>query len=91
MYGWIWRHLPFGLPGKLIGSLGLAVAAAALLWYVVFPRVEPLLPFDDVQVTEQGTTPQEAPVQVPSPGPSDSDFDIPYATHSNNPAPSPSR
>jgi hypothetical protein len=87
MYGWIWRHLPFGRPGKLIGSLGLAVAAAALLWYVVFPRVEPLLPFDDVQVTQPGGT-----QQVPgNPSPGSSDFDIPYATHTNNPPPSPSR
>ena len=52
MYAWIWRHLPFGLPGKLIGSLLLASAVVALLWYWVFPTVEPLLPFDDVNVTE---------------------------------------
>jgi hypothetical protein len=91
MYGWIWRHLPFGLPGKLIGSLGLAVATAALLWYVVFPRVEPLLPFDDVQVTQDGGTQQQVPAVSESPSPGESDFDIPYATHTNNPPPSPSR
>jgi hypothetical protein len=50
MYAWIWRHLPFGLPGKIAGSVILVAAAVALLWYWVFPAVEPLLPFDDVQV-----------------------------------------
>jgi len=54
MYGWIWKHLPFGLPGKLIGTLLLIALAGALLWYVAFPYAEPLLPFDDVQVTTGG-------------------------------------
>jgi hypothetical protein len=35
----------------VIGSVLLALAAAALLWFWVFPTVEPILPFDDVQVT----------------------------------------
>lgn len=56
MYAFIWRHLPFGLPGKIIGSLLLVGTAAALLWYVVFPAAEPLLPFGDVQVTDSGGT-----------------------------------
>ena len=50
MYGWIWRTLPGGLPGKLVGSLLLLTAAVALLFFVVFPAVEPLLPFSDVTV-----------------------------------------
>jgi hypothetical protein len=98
MYGWIWRHLPFGRPGKIIGSIGLVVAAAALLWYVVFPWAEPLLPFDDVQVTEQTDTggqlgPDDAGVTSPGPGaePSLGENDIPYSTHSNNPEPTRSR
>ncbi|HEX6871361.1 MAG TPA: hypothetical protein VF163_09720 [Micromonosporaceae bacterium] len=51
MYGWIWRQLPFGLPGKIIGSALLALMAAALLWFWIFPAAETLLPFDDVQVS----------------------------------------
>ena len=51
MYGWIWRRLPFGLPGRLIGSAVLIAAAVAVLWFWVFPAAEPLLPFDDVQIT----------------------------------------
>lgn len=50
MYGWIWRKLPFGVPGKIIGSLILVGGAVALLWYVVFPAIDPILPFNDVQV-----------------------------------------
>jgi hypothetical protein len=52
VYGWIWRHLPFGLPGKIVGSVLLAVGAVAALWFWVFPAAEPLLPFDDVQVEQ---------------------------------------
>ncbi|HEX2416506.1 MAG TPA: hypothetical protein VHJ83_00075 [Micromonosporaceae bacterium] len=71
MYGWIWNKLPFGLPGKIIGSLLLIGIAVWLLWYHLFPAVEPLLPFDDVQV--EGPTPPgggetpTGPVE-PSPG-----------------------
>jgi hypothetical protein len=52
MYAWIWRHLPFGRPGKIVGSALLIVATLAVLWFWVFPAAEPLLPFDDVQVTD---------------------------------------
>jgi hypothetical protein len=54
VYVWIWRHLPGGLPGKLLGSLLLLVAVVALLFLVVFPAVEPLLPWNDVTVGEPG-------------------------------------
>ena len=57
MYGWIWRTLPGGLPGKLLGSLLLLLAAIALLFFVVFPAVEPLVPFGDVTV-DTGPTPR---------------------------------
>lgn len=50
MYPWIWNRLPGGRAGKVAGSLVLVVAAVALLWFVVFPLIEPLLPFDDVTV-----------------------------------------
>jgi len=60
MYAWIWRKLPFGLWGKLTGSLALIAATGALLWYVIFPWATPLLPFDDVQV---GSGSQQGPAQ----------------------------
>ena len=51
MYGWIWRTLPGGLPGKLIGSALLVLAVAALLFLVVFPWAEPRLPWNGVTVS----------------------------------------
>jgi len=50
VYGWIWRTLPGGLVGKLLGSTVLFLLVVLLLFFVVFPAVEPLLPFDDVTV-----------------------------------------
>jgi hypothetical protein len=81
MYAWIWRHLPFGLWGKLSGSLLLAGGMAALLWFVVFPWIDPwleevLLPFDEGQVGSPGgdtvdpSNPAGDPA-VPAPEPSE--------------------
>ncbi|MCA0144934.1 hypothetical protein [Blastococcus sp. LR1] len=50
MYGWIWRHLPGGAGLKTLQALILVVAVCALLLLVVFPWVEPQLPFNDVTV-----------------------------------------
>jgi hypothetical protein len=52
MYTWIWHKLPFGSPGKVVCSLLLIVGVAALLWYVIFPAIDPLLPFNDGQITQ---------------------------------------
>ncbi|SCL38538.1 hypothetical protein GA0074692_5046 [Micromonospora pallida] len=90
MYAWIWRKLPFGFPGKLIGSLLLASTMVALLWYVVFPWAEPLLPFDDVQVTQDAEVPG-GPAGEDA-GTSGDGHDLPYDTEQNNtPPPSPDR
>jgi hypothetical protein len=75
MYGWVWRKLPFGLPGKLAGSVVLLAAAVALLWYVVFPAIDPHLPFND-----SGTTSQDSP-QLP----------VPSTTVPLSPSPTPTR
>ena len=50
MYGWIWRHLPGGTGLRTLQALVLIVAVCALLLFVVFPWVEPQLPFNDVTV-----------------------------------------
>ena len=50
MYLWIWRHLPGGTASRALISLLLALAVAALLLFVVFPWVEPKLPFNEVTV-----------------------------------------
>jgi len=90
MYAWIWRKLPFGLWGKLTGSLALVTMVGALLWYVVFPWATPLLPFDDVQVgtgTEQGGPAQQDPNAVPGDDSLLGPDEIPYNEHSNEPVP----
>ncbi len=53
MYGWIWRSLPGGLAAKLLGSAVLLLLVVLLLFFVVFPAVEPLLPFSDVTVGDR--------------------------------------
>lgn len=50
MYGWIWRHLPGGIPGKLLGVTVLLAATVALLFLVVFPWASPKLPINHVTV-----------------------------------------
>jgi hypothetical protein len=50
VYTWIWRHLPGGIPSKMLLSLVLVLAVCALLLFVVFPWIEPSLPFSDVTV-----------------------------------------
>jgi hypothetical protein len=93
MYAWIWRHLPFGIWGKLSGSLLLAGGTAALLWFVVFPSIDPwleetLLPFDEGQVEAPGgdtvepSNPAGDPALDPAvePTPTLDPFEIPYET-----------
>lgn len=54
MYGWFWRSLPGPLPVRLLlAALALALVVA-VLFLLVFPRVEPLLPFGDVTVDPAG-------------------------------------
>ena len=65
MYGWIWRALPGGLPGKLVGCTLLLAAVVALLFLVVFPAVEPLLPIGDVTV-DGGAVDGSVPVPAPT-------------------------
>ncbi|GAA1849458.1 hypothetical protein [Asanoa iriomotensis] len=97
MYAWIWRKLPFdGVVGKLLTSLVLITGILALFWFIVFPWAEPLLPFDDVQVTQDGGVPGApggAGVDDPgvgTPDPRESglgDHDLPYSTATDNPLP----
>ncbi|HEY8372256.1 MAG TPA: hypothetical protein VIL00_05885 [Pseudonocardiaceae bacterium] len=48
MYGWIWRHLPGPLVVKVIEALLLVAGVVALLLFVVFPWLSPMLPFNNV-------------------------------------------
>lgn len=66
MYTWIWRHLPGGIATKLVGCALLLAAALALLFLVVFPWVEPRLPFNDVTVDQGQSAPSGSPRGVPT-------------------------
>ncbi|MFC5187810.1 hypothetical protein [Actinomadura harenae] len=46
MYALIWRLLPGGWPLKTAVAAGLALVVAVILWYAVFPWVEPQIQFD---------------------------------------------
>lgn len=50
MYAWIWRHLPGPVAVRVITAVLLIAAVIALLMFVVFPWLEPMLPFNDVSV-----------------------------------------
>lgn len=53
MYTWFWRHLPGPLPVRLLLCLIAFGAITVILFFVVFPWVEPKLPFSDVTVDQQ--------------------------------------
>lgn len=48
MYSWIWRHLPGAFAVRLITAVVLVFGIVALLLFVVFPWLDPLLPFNNV-------------------------------------------
>jgi hypothetical protein len=50
MYGWIWRRLPGPVAAKLVLAIVLVLAVVALLLFVVFPWLDPMLPFNQVSV-----------------------------------------
>jgi len=50
MYGWIWRHLPGPFAARLTLAVVLVLGIVALLMFVIFPWIEPLLPFNRVSV-----------------------------------------
>jgi hypothetical protein len=67
MYAALWRRVPGGLAAKILAMIGLAASALALLFFVVFPIVEPRLPWNDVTVnTPPLTTPTVSAPASPS-------------------------
>ncbi len=50
MYAWIWRRLPGPVAIRATMAVVLALGVVALLMFVVFPWLEPLLPFNHVDV-----------------------------------------
>ena len=51
MYTWIWRHLPGPTAVRVTEAIVLFLAVVALLFFVIFPWLEPYLPFDRVSQT----------------------------------------
>ena len=51
MYSLLWRSLPGPWPVRLLLTLLLLALVLALLFLVVFPWLEPRMPFNDVTVT----------------------------------------
>lgn len=81
MYAWIWNHLPFARARwKALTSLVTVVGLASLLWFVVFPIIEPKMPFNDGQLdgtgevttSEPATSDSSAAPQVSGSAPSTS-------------------
>jgi hypothetical protein len=54
MYGFIWRLLPGNTLVKSIIALLLALGVVYVLFQYVFPWAEPLLPFSNVTVDQNG-------------------------------------
>jgi hypothetical protein len=53
MYLWIWRHLPAKNPAmKALIALVLIALVAAVLWYGLFPWLEPRIRFDHGTVND---------------------------------------
>lgn len=48
MYGWIWRHLPGPMVVRVLTAVLLIAGVVALLMFVIFPWIEPKLPFNQV-------------------------------------------
>jgi hypothetical protein len=66
VYAWIWRRLPGPTAVKAVEALLLAVVVVLLLFIVVFPWLEPRLPFNDVTIDETPTTSVSAPASSPA-------------------------
>jgi hypothetical protein len=50
MYGWLWRHLYGAVPLRILQCLVIVAAVVLLLLFVIFPAVEPHLPFGNVTI-----------------------------------------
>jgi hypothetical protein len=48
VYSWIWRNLPGPTAARIGQAVLLFLLVVALLFFVVFPWLEPYLPFDRV-------------------------------------------
>jgi len=61
MYATLWKLLPGDRGVKALTCLGLLLAVVVLLWYVVFPWVEPKIQFDHSEVQVRTSAPVKSP------------------------------
>lgn len=66
VYGAIWRMLPGDRATKAMISLGVILGVAALLWYLVFPWIEPKIQFDHGTVEGGTSAPPQQGTSTPS-------------------------
>jgi hypothetical protein len=52
MYAWVWRHLPGPTPVRALIALLLVALVVGLLLFVIYPKIDPLLPFNHVNVSD---------------------------------------
>jgi hypothetical protein len=50
VYAWLWRHLPGSTTVRVFWCVLILVGVVVLLFLVVFPWLEPRLPFNQVTV-----------------------------------------
>jgi hypothetical protein len=67
VYGWIWRRLPGNFPVKLVEGLVLVVGVLAILFLVLFPWVEPRLPWNNINIDSPSVSQLQAPASSGSP------------------------
>jgi hypothetical protein len=48
MYGWIWRRIPGPMALRVTIAAVLILGVVALLLFVIFPWIEPMLPFNNI-------------------------------------------
>lgn len=52
MYIWIWRHLPGTVWVRVASAVGIVVVFFAFMFTLVYPWLEPLLPFGQNTIGE---------------------------------------
>lgn len=60
MYAWMWNKLPEQLALRVVIAFVAFCAVVAALMMLIFPAVEPLLPFNDVSVSTDTEVPAGA-------------------------------
>ena len=56
MYAWLWRRLPGDTTTKVFTAFVGALVICVMLWYVVFPWIEPRIQFDHGTVEQGGSS-----------------------------------